>query len=363
MQSLMPARSIVATRRLIRRRLKHALPNDPGATERPAFRVMGQRPTKTETEAKTVFMFPGEGSQYFQMGEDLYRNSPLFQECMLEMDQIVRELCGYSVLQLLYEHGHKKSETFDRTLLSHPAIFMVQYATARVLIASGVEPDLTLGTGIGSFAAAVVSGYLRMEDALMAVIRQAAMFEARCARGGMLAVLNDPQLHAESLRQFGEVAAINLPGHFVVSAPHEALSKIEESLRAKGVTLQKLAVPFAFHSHWIDEAKEPFMRFMERVVCRPGEIPMMCSFGCEMLNELPMDYFWRAMREPVRFHKAIEELESRGTFRYVDIGPSAMLSMIVTRALPGCSASTALATLTPFGHDMKNISALIAGAE
>jgi acyl transferase domain-containing protein len=148
--------------------------------------------------APNVFMFPGQGAQYFQMGRELYERYPLFRNCLRELDQIVRELCGYSVLELLYERGYGKSETFDRTLLSHPAILMTQYATACVLIDAGIQPDLTLGTGVGSFAAAVVAEHLDIENALRAVIRQASMFEAGCVRGQ--AAPGEDRLHQEKRR-------------------------------------------------------------------------------------------------------------------------------------------------------------------
>jgi acyl transferase domain-containing protein len=368
MQSLTAALSMVATRKSIRRIGKSASPeNASGMGNRPAPRAPGNSLLKPLADHRTVFMFAGEGSQYFQMGRDLFKQYPLFRKHMLEADRMVQELCGCSVLQLLYEHGYSAAETFDRTLFSHPAIFMVQYATARVLIDSGVAPDVTMGTGIGSFAAAAVAGHLTMEDALLAVIRQASMFEVCCPRGGMLAVLHDRKLYEEALRPaIGndcEIASFNLPGHFVIAARQDALGEIEASLRAKGVALQKLPVPYPFHSRWIDVVETPFTRFMWSVTGQPGRLPLMCSFGCELLTHLPANYFWRALREPVRFHDAIGELENQGTFRYVDIGPAATLSTIVTRTLASTSASTATSTLTPFGQDLKNISALIRSSQ
>lgn len=364
MQSLTAALGMIASRRYVRRIGKNAASeNASGMSDRPAPRAPGNSLLKPVADQRTVFMFAGEGSQYFQMGRDLYKQYPLFRKNMLEADRIVQELCGHSVLQLLYEHGYSASETFDRTLFSHPAIFMVQYATARVLMDGGLAPDVTMGTGIGSFAAAAVAGHLTMEDALLAVIRQASMFEACCPRGGMLAVLHDRRLYEESLRptlgKDSEIASFNLPGHFVIAAKQDALGEIAASLRAKGVALQKLPVPFPFHSRWIDVVESPFNRFMWSVTGQPGRIPLMCSFGCQLLTHLPANYFWRALREPVRFHDAIGELENQGTFRYVDIGPAATLSTIVTRTLASSSASSARSTLTPFGHDLKNVSELI----
>lgn len=360
MRSLMTARRAVAFRKNVPHTRTRMAPSHTSCTSAAsAARDLGHGPVSPVIEQRTVFMFAGEGSQYFQMGAELYEQHPLFRKCMQDMDEIVRELCGYSVLQLLYEQGYGKSETFDRTLLSHPAIFMVQYATSRVLISAGITPDLTMGTGVGSFAAAAVARHIGMEGALIALLRQAAMFETRCELGGMLAVRHDPALYESPLRLDSEIACFNLPGHYVVAAKHDALRCIEETLRSRGVPVQKLAVPFAFHSRWVDEARDPFARFMQSMTRRRGSIPMMCSFGAELLAELPADYFWCAMREPVRLNSAIQRLECEGTFRYIDVGPSDTLSTIVTHTLARTSGSTARATLTPFGQDLKNIAALI----
>jgi acyl transferase domain-containing protein len=295
------------------------------------------------------------------MGADLYQRYRIFRECMQEADQIVRELSGYSAVQMLYRDGYSKSETFDRTLLSHAAIFMVQHATTAVLIDAGVMPDLVVGTGIGTFAAAVAAGHLSMESALVAVVRQASMFEACCARGGMLAVLqeNEPTIPALLLQERAEIAVHSLPGHCVIAALQSPLTQIEGELREKGTVVQRLPVPYAFHSRWIDEVREPFANFMRSVRFQRGQIPLMAPSGSELLTEMSDDCFWRAVREPIRFHDSIQWLETKGTHRYVDIGPSTTLSTIVSRTLVRGSASVACATLTPFGHDLNNIAVLV----
>src|SRR5215510_16507257 len=164
-------------------------------------------------------MFSGQGSQYFQMGKALYENNETFRGWMQRLDESALRESGLSVIETLYSTAHGKGDPFDRTVLTHPAIFMVEYSLAETLIEAGVRPDMVLGVSLGSFAAATVAGFIAVEDALTSVVRQAIAFEEYCQPGGMTAVLTDPALFAEQFfRDRCELAAVNFSSHFVISA-------------------------------------------------------------------------------------------------------------------------------------------------
>src|SRR6266571_5342822 len=100
---------------------------------------------------RTVFMFSGQGSQYYQMGRQLFDENPVFREWMMRLDALAHAATGRRVVNAIYGSG--KAEIFDQTSLTHPAIFMVEFALAQCLIAQGTRPDMTLGSSLGSFAA------------------------------------------------------------------------------------------------------------------------------------------------------------------------------------------------------------------
>lgn len=304
-------------------------------------------------------MFSGQGSQYFQMGQALYQEKPNFREWMRRMDAIVFDLSGYSVVDTLYNNSHGKNEIFDRTLLSHPAIFMVQYALAQTLIEADIKPDMTLGTSLGAFAAAAIAGYFSVEDALKAVVNQAKIFEAHCQKGGMIAILAAPQLYQENiLKNNSEIASYNFSTHFVISAKHDRLKEIEAFLREKHLTFQRLPVSFAFHSQWIEEAKAPYQNYLQSLPHKSATIPMVCCASSTTLNSLTPDYFWTIAREPIRFQQTIAQLEIDGTYEYIDVGPAGTLATFLKYALPSTSTSTVLQTLTPFWFDLKKFTAI-----
>jgi acyl transferase domain-containing protein len=178
----------------------------------------GECVRQRQMSSPIVFMFAGQGSQYFQMGRGLYESGGTFARWMKYLDTFVLETFGRSVLKALYG-DHEKSDPFVDTPLSHPAIFMVEVALAYELIERGIYPDMTLGVSMGSFAAAAVAGNLRVEDALTLVVRQADALVDHCSEGGMIAVLAKAHLYQqESLRRYSVIAAYNFESHFALSA-------------------------------------------------------------------------------------------------------------------------------------------------
>jgi bacillaene synthase trans-acting acyltransferase len=309
---------------------------------------------------KTVFMFSGQGSQYYQMARPLFEQNTVFRDCMLRMDASVRSLCGISVLDHLYSPANAKGAVFDRLALTHPAIFMVEYSLAEALIAAGIAPDVTLGASLGSFAAATTAGHIGADEALELVVRHAAVIEKHCRPGAMLAILGPPALYQEDfMRTRSELAAVNFDTHFVVSACQESCAEIEDQLRRRSVTFQRLPVGFAFHSRWIEEAREPLLAIGSRLPRRAGALPMMCCEQAQAPSELSDAYFWNVARRRIRFRETVETLERDGLHRYVDTGPGGTLATFLKYTLPPSAQSRIHSVLTPYGRDRENFAALV----
>lgn len=309
----------------------------------------------------TVFMFSGQGSQYFQMGRELFEQNDAFHNWMIRLDELAWRSSGRSVINTLYSGAHNKGDAFDRTLLTHPAIFMVEYSLAQTLMESGITPDLVLGASLGSFAAAAVAGHIGVEDALAAVIRQAIALENACEAGGMIAILADPALYMDDfLRNRSELAAINFANHFVVTAKRDELAEIEAELKKRAIGYQRLPVSFAFHSQWIDAAKAPFVSHMQSAARTENRLPLLCCDRTTVVDSVAGDYFWDVVRRPIRFRETIARLEQQGPRRYIDVGPAGTLATFLKYGLPKTTTSTIHPILTPYGHDQKNLAAVAA---
>ena len=177
---------------------------------------------------KTVFLFSGQGSHHFQMGRELFERDACFRATMQNADRVVRKRCGESVLTALFAENNTREIPFHRTLHSHPAIFMVEYALAKSLMDAGVQPDMVLGASLGTFAAAAVAGCIDSDEALLAVFEQALALEAHAKPGCMIAVMGEPGRYlTPELLALCELGASNFAAHAVISLPEPNLAAVE----------------------------------------------------------------------------------------------------------------------------------------
>ncbi len=310
---------------------------------------------------KTIFMFSGQGSQYYQMGQPLYEQNPVFRRWMDDLDAFCRSRFGASVIRLIYDPNRTRMEVFERTPLSGLAIFMVEYALARTLEQSGVRADMTLGASLGTYAAAAVSGAITPEEALTSIMRQAEIMERHCPPGGMLAVIGDRSLFdAPELGGRTQLAASNFSSHFVVAGLEDALVQAERWLTAKGVTHQRIPVSYAFHSRWIDQARLPLEQCMAETPARPLRIPLICCARSRTFDALGDGFFWSVIRDPIEFSRTIALLEGDGVpYRYLDAGPSGTLAGFLRYLLPKESPAEVVRILTPFGGELKSFASAV----
>jgi len=307
-----------------------------------------------------VFLFSGQGSHHFQMGRDLYDHNAVFRAWMLRLDETVRRTIGRSLIEILYSGEHTHADVFDRTLFTHPAIFMVEYALAQCLIESGVRPEMVLGTSVGFFAAAAVAGFISVEEGLTAVMQQAIAIEEHGEPGGMIAVLADPAMfNGDFLGRRSELAAVNFSTHFVLSAPGGAVDEITDFLSSREIGFYRLPVSFPFHSRWIDRAWPAFELCSRSIRRKQGRIPLVCCDRATILTELSEKCFWNVVRHPIRFRETIARLEEARAFQYIDVGPSGTLATFLRYGASSMPQSAHHAILTRYGVDQRNLARLL----
>ncbi|QKH04697.1 ACP S-malonyltransferase (plasmid) [Bacillus cereus] len=307
-----------------------------------------------------VFMFTGQGSQYYQMGEELYHCNSKFKEMMDKMDYIVHDLIGESVVKHMYDPNKRLMDGFDRTLHTHPAIFMVEYALAQVLQEKGIEPSYVLGTSLGEFVSVAFSGAMSMENALTCVVKQAQLLEKNCESGAMLAILGNPDLYEQIslIRESSELASVNYSKHFVVAGKNESLREIQSLLSTKNISSQLLPVSHAFHSSLVDPIEDEYRDFLQLMPRKKTSLPLLSCLKGSVINQISDDYFWNVVRKPFFFEKAIQSLEQQGDFVYLDVGPSGTLNGFINKNLSSSSNSKSYSIMTPFRQEEKRIQAL-----
>lgn len=306
-----------------------------------------------------VLMFSGQGSQYFRMGEALYRGNPLFRGHLDRLDEHAAALIGTSVVAHIYDEASATGNPICDIALANPAIFMVELALARTLIDSGVPVAMTLGASLGAFAALTIAGMLDDEDALGAVVQMARDAQSIAPKGGMIAIIAPLTAYDDQfLRDNSEVAAINFDSHFVISVDGDRIDDVENHLGARGILFQRLPVNYAFHSRWIDGLETHAKVALASLPLRPATIPFACCAHARTFTRLPADYVWTLLRRPILFRDTVRNLEAAGDYTYIDVGPSSTLATFVGYLLPHARARVSK-IMDPFGNDEANLSAIL----
>ncbi len=309
-----------------------------------------------------VFMFGGQGSQYYGMGAELFRSNPTFRRWLERGDAALRAATGASLIDTLYRRGRAKSDVFDRLALTHPAIFTVQYALAQCLVESVGPPDLCLGYSLGELAAAATAGVSSFENVLLAVVHQARLVEAQCPPGGMMAVVEDPALfeHEPTLFADCERVARNFEQHFVVAGPPDVLSRVEAALAPRDVLTVRLPVRFAFHSRGLD-ALESFEDELEIPAgWGRGDLPLVSCATRAVVPEFDGAHIWSALRNPVDFMGTLDALsDSASDPLWVDLSPTGTLATFVKKRAPDRARTRVVAAMSAFGSDERTLARAI----
>lgn len=312
-------------------------------------------------ENDIVFMYSGQGSQYYHAASDLFAENPTFKNCMQQLDTIAQDHGMASVVRELYNPKKKVNDPFDELLFTHPAIFMLGYSMTQVLFACGIEANYYLGSSLGEYIALVTSGRCSEDEMLQMLIEAVKLIENEALDGAMLAVFAERNLFYEQQSVFGECefASESFKNHFVVSGEKKAILKAENELLLRGINFLRLPVNTAFHSSLIDGLERPFKKLLGQISFKKSNTALVSCAQKTINPELTPDYLWNIVRDPICFRETVTMLERRGSFNYVDLGASGTLSNFVNNCLTKQSLSKSYVTITPFGNNQNKIDSLI----
>lgn len=322
--------------------------------------------TRAEQLKPIVWMLSGQGAQYFQMGSALYNTNETFRFWMDRLDQVAANYVGQSIVEMLYDEKQSKSQPFEQTLYTHPALFMVQYSLAQTLLAESLPaPDYLFGASLGEFVAAALADVADVEVMLFDIIKQARLFDSHCSGGAMLAVIDDVDTFQTNpaFSDGCELAGVNFDRCFVVSGFRSKILQIAGQLRRQDIPHQLLPVSVAFHSSLVEAAQETFNKIFADSVYRSAQIPVVsCAVptgGDEVEERFSPEYWWRVIRQPIEFRQALAEFRRNNPQAiYLDIGPSGNMATFTKYNLPANRHNRVMPIMTPFGNDNENIKAI-----
>ena len=306
-----------------------------------------------------IFMYSGQGSQYYHMGKELYENSVRFKFWMDHCDKIVHPLIETSIIDVLYR-GQGKRDPFDRILHTNPALLSIKYSLSRVIMEMGIQPDYLLGYSLGEITAAIVSGALSLEEGLQLAVGKAKLVEQKSQLAEMLAIVESPEIMSEFPELFQNcwITGKNFKNNFVVSGLPKDIQYLREGLKEKNKISQILPVKYGFHTELIDSIEEEYKELVRKLNPAAIGIPIISSLKNERIQEVNVDYFWEVIRHPVDFEKTIDWVLKLGDFVFIDVGPSGSLATFVKYILPANSESLSLQMLNQFGKDLNSLEKL-----
>jgi acyl transferase domain-containing protein len=313
------------------------------------------RASTAPARREVVFMFSGQGAQYPGMGRELYDQEPLFREVVDDCAERLRAPLGLELRELLYpapEAVLDAAELLARTAVTQPALFVIEYALARLWESWGVKPKALIGHSIGEYVAACLAGVFALDDALRIVVERGRLMQAQ-APGDMLAVMLDaPELERYLLDGL-EVAAINAPTQTVVAGSAAAVGKLSHRLAAQGIRATRLATSHAFHSAMMEPMLATFTEFLRGCRLSAPSVPFISNLTGDWIrpDQATDPAYWaQHARNPVNFAAGIATLVQDPALVLLELGPGAALSAMAQEH-PACAAEQVMLASLPQAKD------------
>ncbi|WP_455711584.1 SDR family NAD(P)-dependent oxidoreductase [Streptomyces bottropensis] len=278
------------------------------------------------SKAKTVFVFPGQGSQWAGMAVELLATSPVFAARMAECEEALSAFVDWSLGEVLCD-----SDELTRVDVVQPVLWAVMVSLAQVWRSYGVEPAAVVGHSQGEIAAAVVAGALSLDDGARVVALRSKAILALSGRGGMVSVQLPAEEAGEVLARWRgrvDLAAVNGPASVVVAGDTGALDELLTWAEQNGVRARRIAVDYASHSAHVEEIREELSGLLGPVAPAASRVAFYsCVTGGRVeTSGLDGEYWFRNLRQPVRFEETTRVLLEQGHSLFVEVSPHAVLA-------------------------------------
>jgi acyl transferase domain-containing protein len=295
-------------------------------------------------------MFPGGGAQYVDMGLDLYRCEAVYREQVEHCCELLKPLLGGNLRDWLYPAEGATEETSKRLRkisIALPALFVTEYAMARLLMSWGIQPEAMIGHSMGENTAACLAGVMSLEDALRLIKLRGQLFE-RLPKGAMLSIALPEAEVRPWLGDKLSLAAVNGPAMSLVSGTAEAVDELAALLTEKGQEFRRLQLDTAAHSELVEPILGTFKDFIQTIHLSPPQIPFLSNVSGTWITAQEAtdpEYWARHLRQTVRFAGGMSELFKEPGRILLEVGPGQTLSTLARLNSDNPAALVSLSTL------------------
>ncbi|MEB3282830.1 MAG: SDR family NAD(P)-dependent oxidoreductase [Lyngbya sp.] len=291
-----------------------------------------------------VFMFSGQGSQYIKMALELYEAEPLFREVIDECSELIKPHLDQDIREIIYPKQHPENNLINETAYAQPALFIIEYALAKLWISWGVKPQAMIGHSIGEYVAATLAGVFSLEDALALVATRGKLMQT-CPSGAMLSVSSTPEKIQSILPQELVIATINSPDLCVISGSNTAIETFEQVLSQQNITYRRLHTSHAFHSPLMKPILGVFKQIVTKINLNPPAIPVISNVTGTWLTATEAtqaEYWVQHLRKTVQFSEGIKQVLQKPNPLLLEVGPGGTLTVFAKQHQPDINALTSL---------------------
>ncbi len=304
--------------------------------------------------SRLVFVYSGQGPQWWAMGRDLLEKEPVFRESITRIDALLRPYTGWSLLEELT--ASEADTRLDQTEVAQPAIFALQIGLTDLLRSWGIGPQAVVGHSIGEVTAAYAAGVLSLEDAVRLVFHRARLMQQATGNGKMASVELTPQEAESLIAGYGDrlsVAAINSPTTVVLSGEEAALNEVLDELANWDVFHRMLRVNYAFHSAQMTPYANALTAELNGLTPQRAALPIYSTVTGQAQDGPLFDsaYWGRNVRQPVRFADAVHSLLADGYDTFVEISPHPVLGGMIAQCLDGAGQQGTVVPTLRRGRD------------
>jgi acyl transferase domain-containing protein/acyl carrier protein len=272
-----------------------------------------------------AFLFSGQGSQYPGMAQDLYTVAPIFREWLDRGFAYLNAHCGLDLKSVLYPASESAgTNQLNQTQYSQPAIFLVEYALAQLLIQAGIEPQAMLGHSIGEYVAATLAGVFEFETALELTALRGRFMQA-CEPGVMLSVSQSAADVQTLMPPQCYIAVINAPTLCVVSGNSAAIAQLEQILTQQNIPHRRLQTSHGFHSPLMQAAATRLQRHLATIQLKSPQQPWISNLTGTWIDpqQVVQPQYWvDHLLSPVQFAAGLAQIPAHAL---IEVGPSTIL--------------------------------------
>lgn len=276
-----------------------------------------------------IFMFPGSGSQYPNMGHEMYQNFEGFRRYMDEGFEILRQLTGEDYRNFLYSSSDDSINDANRF---QPIIFLFNFSLAKLMMSYGIKPKFMIGHSLGEYVCACLGGVFSFEEALSLIVSRGNLLR-ELEVGSMISVTCSVSDAKKYLGEKVQLAAINAPNQVVFSGDVVSITEAKERLTQEGIPFSDLRIDRAMHSYMLNPILEKFRDRLRLINFKNPQTPFVSNLTYDFITPAEAtsaEYWVKHFRETVNFSKGIETFKKQGkNIIFIELGGGNQLTNLV----------------------------------